>query len=345
MIMEKIYFLYGSDYVAITEHISEIKNQISNNSDLTIENHILSKLDDIELFFNQSSSLSLFQNSSLEIIDLNLRAFNQLEKKSKEFIDFIKNLSVNKFIIIFLHIEKLDKVTAKKISDSELFKQLKSVAVFNEFNKLMPWQTEQIKEKITKASKKYDLNFNQKALDEYVDHIKDNLNDLEHELKAIQLYLLPDKGVDEQCINALFHAVVNIDDLFDSISGYQQISVSKLSSLLDKFDSPLYIIAALQNKFRQALSVKAHLESNIGIYQISRLLGINLYKLEKDISKIKNISSKFLIYIISKLSELELKAKTGLVNNKNIIDLLLVLKFSQTDHLYSSKPLKLNARM
>ena len=322
--MNKMFFLYGSDYIAITARINEIKDQIGNSTNLTVENYVLSKLDDIESFFNQSSTLSLFQNSSLEIINLNLRAFNQLEKKSKEFVDFVKTLSVNKFILVFLHIERLDKATAKKISDSELFKQLKSISEFSEFNKLMPWQIEQIKEKIIKLSEKYNLKFNQQALDLYTDHIKDNLNDLECELKTIQLYLLPETSVDEKCVNALFHAGLNIDDLFEAVLGYRFLSVSKLNSLLEKFDSPLYIIAALQNKFRQALSVKAQLELNISIYQISKLLGINLYKLEKDVSKIKNISSVSLASIVSKLSELELKVKTGLVSNKKIIDLLAV---------------------
>ena len=322
--MKKIYFLYGSDYSGIIARINEIKEKVNSNGALTVKNHTLSKIDDVELFLSQPSSFSLFQNVLFEIVNLNLRTFNNIEKRIDDFIDFIKNQSLNKFIVIVLHIEKFDRSTVKKISDSELFKQLKSLAVLNECNKLMPWQTEQIKEKIIKTAKKYNLNFNQKALDAYVDHIKDNLNDLEYELKTIQLYLLPDNSVDERCINTLFHTVVNIDDLFDSISGYKSIFVSTLSSLLDKFDSPLYIIAALQNKFRQALSVKANLESNISIYQISKLLGINSYKLEKDISKIKNISSVFLIEIVSKLSDLELKAKTGLVSNKNIIDLLLV---------------------
>ena len=99
--MNKMFFLYGSDYIAITARIKEIKDQICNSTNLTVENYVLSKLDDIDFFFNQFSSLSLFQNSSLEIINLNFRAFNQLEKKSKEFIDFIKTLSANKFILMF----------------------------------------------------------------------------------------------------------------------------------------------------------------------------------------------------------------------------------------------------
>ncbi len=322
--MEKIFFIYGSDYTAITSQINEVKEQIGNSNSLTVENRVLSKLDDIELFFNQPSSLSLFQNSSLEIIDLNVRAFNHLEKQSEEFVDFIKNRSNNKFIIVILYIEKLDKATAKKISESILFKQLKTTSEFKEFNKLMPWQIDQIKEKIIKSSKNYNLNFNQEALDLYAEHIKDNLNNLEHELKTIQLYLLPNDLVNRNCINTLFKTVVNIDDLFDAVVGYRLVPVSKLNLLLDKFDSPLYIIAALQNKFRQALSVKAHMELNVGIYQISKLLGLNSYKLEKDIVKIKNVSSGFLTDIISKLSELEFKTKTGFVSDKHIIDLLLI---------------------
>ena len=65
MMIKKIYFLYGSDYSAITARIKEIKEQIANN--LTVQNYVLSKLDDIELFFNQSSGFSLFRDSSARI--------------------------------------------------------------------------------------------------------------------------------------------------------------------------------------------------------------------------------------------------------------------------------------
>ncbi len=322
--MRKPHFLYGSDYTAITARINELKKEIGNSPNLTVENHVLTKLDEIDFFLNQPSSLSLFKDSSLEIIELNLRAFNHLEKKSNTFVDFIQNCSFNKSIILFLHIEKIDKTLSKKLSDSELFKQLKSIAIFNEFNKLMPWQTEQIKEKIIKLAERFSLNFNKEALDLYIDHIKDNLNDLEQELRTIHLYLLPNNLVDENCINTLFNAGLDIDDLFDALIGYQLISASKLTRLISKFDSPLYIIAALQSKFRQALSIKSHLELNISIYQISQIFNFNSYKLEKDINKLKNISSYSLINTIAKLSDIELKVKTGLVSDKSIIDLLSI---------------------
>ena len=322
--MEKIYFLYGSDYGAISARINEIKEHIGNSSNLTVEDHTLSKLDDIELFLNQPSNLSLFQNSVLLIVDIKLRAFNQLEKKSKEFVDFINNHSSNKFVLMFLCVEKPDKTTMKKISSSLLFKQLKDISLFEEFHKLMPWQVEQIKEKIIQTAKKHNLNFNSDTLDLYADHIKESLSDLEQELKTLSLYLLPNNQVDVKCINDLFNMSLNIDDLFNAIVCFNKPSLLKLSSLLDKVDSPLYVIAALQNKFRQALSVKTHMELNIGIYQISKLLGINSYKLEKEIIKYKNISAKQIFDIVLKLSELELGVKTGVVSNKNLIDLLSI---------------------
>ena len=322
--MKKIYFLYGSDCEALTARINELKDQIKISGDLTVENYVLSKLDEVELFFNQSLSLSLFQNISLEIVEINLRAFNQLEKRVEEFTSFIQNLSTNKFVFLVLHMEKLDKTTAKKISDSELFNSLKNIAVLEEFAKVMPWQTEQIKEKIMKTSMKYNLTFSNKALELYFNHIKDNLNNFDSELKSISLYLMPKNYVDEKCINSFFNTSLNIDDLFNAIISCKSISILNLKSLLDKIDSPLYVIAALQNKFRQILLVKTFLNLNIGIYQISKQLEINLYKLEKDIGKIKTISSETLINILSKLSELELKTKMGLVSSKNLLDLISI---------------------
>lgn len=321
--MKKIYFLYGSDCSAIDIRVNELKNQ-TGNAGKALKLHILSNLEEVELLLNQSFNLNLFGNSLLEIIKINLKIFNHLEKKLDKFIDFLKSFSSDKLVIISLNIEKTDKYTKEKISASVLLKQLKDIAVLEEFNKLMPWQGVQIKEKIIKSSQKYNLKFDDKALNLYGEHVKENLNDLELELKIIQLYLLPDNLVSKKCVADLFSPDINIDDLYEAIIFNKPNSLLYSSVLLQKYDSSLYIIAALQNKFRQALSIKSKLNPNISIYQLSQILGINSYKLEKDIEKLKNISTEFLIFCISKLSDIELKVKTGFINNKHLTDLISI---------------------
>ncbi len=322
--MKKVYFLCGSDYLSIQDRIDEIKTQVGGCGNLSVVKCTLSKLDEVESYFCEPSTLSLFQNTLFEIVSINLRTFNNLEKRVDEFVNFIKERSLSRFVVVLLHMEKFDKTTSKKVYDSELFKELKNIAVFEEFNKLMPWQLEQIKERVVKVAKKYNLTFNQAALNLYVEHIKENLNNLEIELRSLQLFLIPDTLVNEKCIGDLFYSDLNIDDLFEALIGLKPFSVLGLNRIIDKFDSPLYIIAALQNKLRQLLAAKVYQSSNIGIYQTSKLLGVNSYKLEKDISKASNVSSELLSNLVLQLSDIELKIKKGLVGNKDIIDLILL---------------------
>src|SRR3989338_30447 len=126
--MRKIYFLYGSDYSAIESRINELKEQINSSAALAVKKHLLSNLEEVELFLNKSFNLSLFGDSSLEIIKVNLRVFNQLEKRADEFVDFLQPFSSDKYLIVSLPLEKTDKNTKDKISSSVLLKKLKDIA-------------------------------------------------------------------------------------------------------------------------------------------------------------------------------------------------------------------------
>ncbi len=319
-----MFFLYGSDYLVLKSRVEELKTELGNSSGLTIRNFTLQKSDDVDSFLNQPTNLSLFSESFFDVIEINSRAFNQLEKETEHFINILNTRSLSSHSVVVFYVDKLDKSLAKKNSDNVLFKQLKNISVFEEYYKLMPWNTEQIKERVIKYSKKYNLKFDSESLNLYVEHIKENLENLDSELKSIQLYLLPNNVIDKKCIFDLLEADVNIDDLYNSLLFNKPAYFSKLHLMLAKYNSSLYILAVLQNKFRQALSVISSLSLNISIYQISKTFGINLYKLEKDINKLRSISPVHIYKIIEKLSVLELKLKTGFITEKRILDLILV---------------------
>lgn len=323
--MNNIYFLYGSDYEAIQSRINKLK--VSQFKDQKIESFFLSKLDDISNFYDQSINVSLFNNNSLCLVEMNMRAFNQIDKTSDQFIQFVSNLSRTKSLILVLFSEKMDKVTIKKVTSSALFLSLKSLASIEEINKLFPWQVDAIKDRILSSAKTYGITFSSDALSLYIDHVKENLGKLNSELQLLQLFILPNNLVDSNTIKSLFNVDLNVDDMFDYLIAPENIDIAKFSSRLFKYESPLYLLAVIQNKIRTAINIKSYFSRNMDIYQISQILNINSYRLEKEVHKLRNLSVERLLQMISYVSDLEYRVKTGVINSEQAIDCLLIQSY------------------
>ncbi len=323
--MNNIFFLYGSDYEAIQSRINKLK--VAQAKDLQIESFFLSKLDDISDFYDRAINLSLFNSNSLCLVEMNMRVFNQLDKATDKFIQFISTLSLTKNLILVLFSEKMDKVTVKKIISSNLFLSLKPRASIEEINKLFPWQADAIRDRIVSSAKAYGLTFSSDALGLYIDHVKENLGKLNSELQLLQLFILPNNLVELNVIKSLFNVDLNVDDMFDCLIACENIDIVKFSSGLSKYESPLYLLAVLQNKIRTAINIKSYFSRNIDIYQISQILNINSYRLEKEAQKVRNVSLDRLLQMISYVSDLEYKVKTGVIKSEQVIDHLLIQSY------------------
>lgn len=320
--MQKIYLFYGDDLNSISNRIKDI----AGNQDITLEKIELNKKEDLEKLFNTGSNLPLFLNMSLTQVYLNSKLLKIIEEDETNFISFIKNTSQYKTVIVVVYFEKFNKTVKDQIVESKFLKTLKKdlVLVEEEHAKLKSWQREQIKAKVNHFAHKYNLKFEPRALELFLECLKDKLDNLEKEIQKLYTYILPNGIVSEQTIKDLYMSTSSLDDLYKLLISSKKLSVNKIIIQLDKLKSPLYLIAALQNKIRQALLIKAYLESNNNLYKISKLTGIHSYQLEKNIAQLKDVSSDHLMKTLSKLSNLEYKTKTGLVSDKNVLNLLVL---------------------
>ena len=321
--MNKIYLFYGNDLNFISEKISEIVNNESNNGELNHEVINLETQNDFEELLNSTSTLNLFAQNSLMEIKLSYKLLLSVEE---EFLSFINNTAKLKTVIIVLSLDKYNNNLKNEILKSKLLKGLKDVAQIEEAVKLRYWQKDQIKSKINLLAKKYNLQFDNNAQDLICECFGDDLDNLNQDFLKLKTYTMPDNHVSCDVIKDLFLSKVNIDDLFKALVSNKQGSFRQLVDALNKSYSSLYLIASLQNKLRSALGLKTYLESNMNIYQISKLMGVNFYRLEKESQDIKNISSDQIKKTILILSDLEYKVKSGYLKDDKALDLLFLSK-------------------
>ncbi|MBI2996812.1 MAG: hypothetical protein HYY52_08940 [Candidatus Melainabacteria bacterium] len=310
--MKKINLIIGDDLNSTNEHVNKLL------AEATLEKYELNNLEDFEKYLSSGLNLSLFPENTIQVISLSNKVLKHIEKEDSGFVNLIKRISFYKQIVIVLAFDK------KQIVDSNFINQIKPVANIVECTKLKYWQTAQIKEKIKQIGSELNLKFEESALTLITDYYKDKLDNLRSDIQKLQLYLLPDNKVSEKNIKELFSGVFNIEDLYKSIILHKDKEIFSLLNNIKQAHPVLYIIASLQNKLRQALKIRISLDEKLNKNQIAKVLGINLYKLEKEIVTLKNISTTYLKNIVSKLSEIEYKLKSGIINDSHALELFVL---------------------
>lgn len=319
--MKKIYFIIGDDFNSITERVNEISIELYNP---IVEKIELKELKDLEQFYLHETNLQLFPVNIILQINLSSRCLKYLEKEASQFISFLNTLSIIKTIIILFYTDKMDKSIKKQILESPLISSFGEQIIKEQYFMLKPWQTDQIKSLVNKLANKYNLRFDDKALNLFIDCFKEKLDYLPQELQKLQIYLLPDNFVSYELINKMYYASVNIDNLYISIINQYKSSVKSLADELNKYQTPVYLLASLQFKFRQALQIKICSEHIKNINQISKFVSIHSYIVQNELNNLKNITSKKLKEILYILSDIEYKTKSGIIKNENSLDLFTV---------------------
>lgn len=314
--MKNIYFLFGNDNELIHDFLQDLSVEKSFISyDLNLPS-------DLASMYEAESNLQLFSQDKVLKIFLSLKLFKSLEKKYDELLSFLKSTSQARTIVVILSSEKLDK---KYIINSLLFSELKRISNHHEFIKLRYWQKDQITNRVLETAKKYNLQFQKNALEEFIDMLKDDVYLTTQELQSIQIYLMPETIITKDVLNKFYGLSINIDDLYYYLINNKQSNLVAISDKLNNLGAPLYVIATLQNKLRTLLQIKLYIESGMPISQIAKTLDMHPYRLEKESLNTAKIKIEYLRDLISNLSRLEFNLKTGFTKEENISDMLALL--------------------
>lgn len=322
----KLYFLYGNDFNAISNRVGNLIGEVKqDNKNQEIKSYQITSSEDFDLFLERESSLNLFSTYICLKVDVNSKGLKAIEKEINRFISVIDYALESKCVIITLRVEKFDKKSKDNLQKSEFYQAIRKSATIEEYILLRHWQENEIKEKIKNCGTKYKLKFTNDALELLVNAYKNDTSAIDRELSRVALYLMPKKDVTKEVVEEFYYSSLNVDDIYNSLISGKCVEFSKLEEDLSSIESPLYLIAVLQAKLREAMHLKVYLENKYLVADIARKIGMHPYRVRLESSKLKSVSVEYLQTLILNLSEIEFKLKNGKISDDVVKDLIFML--------------------
>ena len=311
----------------------------------------------ILLIFGEENFLSLQKLQQVKekfaSKDLENSNINELEAKSFSFMEFSKLASSTPFLaekrLIILKnilaskinkedeektIEYLPKIPASSVilfyEDSDAFdnkrvlvKKVKSLAKKSwEFKKLTNWEIE----KWAKAEIKLQGGtIASPALSKLLAFVGNNLWQIDKEIDKLVTYKNK-QTIEEDDVEKLVSANLNTS-VFELIDNLGEKNLEKalkfLNNLIEQGEEVLYLLGMVVYQIRNLILIKDLALKNLPKSEIIRITKKHPFVVTKTLSQAKNFSAQELDNIYKKIFATELKIKTGKVEPKTALNLLV----------------------
>lgn len=153
------------------------------------------------------------------------------------------------------------------------------------------------------------------------------LRQLDHELDKLLAFVNYTRSVGVADVQSVVSPNQS-DDIFalvDAIGMRQRPKASHaLHELLDAGAAPQYILSMIERQFRILLQIKEMKARGASTADMQQALNIwSTWVMEKDISQAQNFSQSALLHFYSRLADVEQDTKTGVVDERLALDLLV----------------------
>lgn len=307
-----IIFLYGQDTYRSRQKVNEIVDhyQKTHKDGFNLK-HFDFKKDDYNDFQNEIQSIPMFAGKKL--IVLKNAILN--ENFQTNFIKDSKKLINSKDIILFYE----DKDIPVK---GKLFKFLKKYVKSQEFRSL---SGQPLINWVKKEFKNLGSTIDQKPLEKLIAFIGNDLWQLNKEIQKLVAYKY-NQTIETNDIELLIRPKIETDifKTIDAIAARNKKSAfSLIHQHLEKGDSPLYLLSMINFQFRNLLIMKSH-KFNTGYLSTSpKRWGMHPYVARKAAEQSRKFSLDELKKIYQKIFQFDLAIKTGKVDAKTALDLLV----------------------
>ncbi len=311
-----ILFLYGEDNYRLKQKLKEIKQKYLDQSATDANFSVLNYEDnnDFSKIKSDIEAMPFLADKRMVVLENYLKSqSNKLQEDLKDYLDKIPETT----IVIFMEEGTPDKRKA-------LFKDLKKKADRSwEFLTLRPYELEKwIRAEVSKQGGKID----NQTVQLLASYVGPDLWQMQNEIDKLVLY----KGKDQITnpdVELLVKAKLNtnIFNLIDAL-GFKDAkkATNLLEELFESGENEVYIMTMVIYQFRNILIVKDLLERGENRDKIGKKVRMHPFVLQKTLTQAKNFTIERLKEIYQKLADTDLAIKTGQMEPKIALDLLLV---------------------
>lgn len=320
-----VYLLWGEDDFRLEKALISLRSKVLGDEISPLNHRVLQNPEMNILIENMQTTGMMFGNLLIEVHSKNLflRTKEKTESKSDYIDKIIDTLEYLPQSVSVVFACKIDKGTNKKVDGaSKIVKALKKIGEVIEFQSFKSYQTKELLEWINQNVKEKNLLIKPDAANELLLSVGEDLRRLDSEINKLELLAYPDKTITKKNVAALGISCDNIFTFADVlISGNKSQSYVELHKLLEK-DEPLRIMGFLQNTIRQWLTIKVDSKTLTNV-EISKKINMHEYRVKLALEKLSKVSISQLIGWQKKLTETEFKIKSGKLEPKLALELML----------------------
>ncbi|MEI8377249.1 MAG: DNA polymerase III subunit delta [bacterium] len=320
-----VYLLWGEDDFRLEKALISLRLKIL-GSDISPLNHRVLNNPDLNILLeNIQTTGMMFGNLLIEADSKNLflRTKEKVEVKSDYIDKIIDALEYLPTTVSVIFVSKIDKGSNKKVDGaSKIVKAIKKIGEVQEFQQFKSYETKKLIEWINQNVKEKNLFIKSDAADELLLSVGEDLRRLDAEIDKLELLAYPEKTITKKMVAELGLSCDNIFTFADVlVSGNKEQSYIELNNLLEK-DEPLKILAVLQTTLRNWLKLKID-SKTLSYFEIGQSLGKKEFWVQKQLEKLSVVSINDLISLQKKITETEFKIKTGKLEKKLALELML----------------------
>lgn len=320
-----VYLLWGEDDFRLEKALFSLRSKILGDDISPLNHRVLNNPELNILLENIQTTGMMFGNLLIEVNSKNLFLRTKGESSSKSdyidrIIDALEYLSPSVSVVFIC---KVEKGSGKKIDGvSKIVKALKKFGEVVEFQPFRSYQTKELVEWITQNAKEKNLKIMPDAANELLISAGEDLRRLDSEIDKLELLAYPEKNITKKLIQSLGLSCDNIFALADVlVTGSKQEFYIELDKLLEK-DEPLRILGFLQSTVRRWLTLKLDAKT-MSQFEISKKLNMHEFRVKKELEKLSKITLNGLIELQKRLTKAEFKIKSGKLEAKLALELML----------------------
>ncbi|MEA1936523.1 MAG: DNA polymerase III subunit delta [Patescibacteria group bacterium] len=355
--IKNIYLYFGEDDFTIAEEIKKAKESFEKE----FKNAEISEIDWNDGNLNEQEKMARLQNglmaNSLFGIDKLLIIKNTLfSKKSESAYELKPELRNSEFQssdgkekIVLKYLENPRENIKVFFVENNLDKRKK---IYKEIVKLEKFKRAEVKEFLTPANFQFDNwiketvkksggKIEREAVNALAISLGKGLQQKDKNKKIVQSYNLweakseieklvsycDDKEITKEVVGLLVKSKVdmNIFSLIDSIgSKNKRKAVNLLNEQIDEGANEIYMLTMFVYQFRNLLKIKSLLDKGMSSYEIASETKMHPFVVQKSIEQCGKFEMSNLKKIYKKLSDADLAIKTGKINSRLVLDLLVV---------------------
>lgn len=311
-----VYLLYGTEEFLISREIKNIAK--SNNIDDIDVSYYNLENDLLDNILDDASMNSLFSTKKIILIANAYIFTGTIKKKGLNhntdlLIKYLFNPNPDTILIFTNNDETIDD--RKKI-----VKSIKNNGTVKEFNKLKS-NDSFIKQELD------DYEMSISTIKVFSDYVGVNLAIIASEIEKLKLYKGNDKNITTDDIYNVCSEFVDVDlnELTNSIVNKNIKQALKIyEELVKQGEEPIQIIIRLANQFRIIYQVKELSKKGYSSKDITNILGIHPYRVQKALENSYQFSSQKLLDYLKKLAKIDEDIKIGVTDKNMALELFIL---------------------